>query len=325
MQWNRFYRIYVAGAYSNPDYLKVFENMRRGIQLSIKALSLGFAPFCPWLDYQYPFFGLPDAKLLKKELNGVLEKIELGEIDISLLQAYSIAWLDVCDAVLVNEGWENSKGTKAEIERAEKLNIPVFYSLADMVSYFIEKEKQEKDKFNLIQDPFDRFVSLVRDQWEYGGKKYALGGSNERESTDVLFDIFGKGWYFGTLSKYCKRWNNLGREKDVLKVGCYSYLGWLKRGCFREDIPDTPLDTNIEMKAKYFMEYINRYKNADMEEYNGMNMDDVFNILSDLNNRNWIDITERNFLSIFHICFNLWFENYIDVTDHDTDTYNEEK
>jgi hypothetical protein len=43
-----------------------------------------------------------------------------------------MAWLEVSDAVLLIEGWEKSKGTLAEIERAKALGIPVFTTVYDL-------------------------------------------------------------------------------------------------------------------------------------------------------------------------------------------------
>jgi len=64
------------------------------------------------------------------------------------------------------------------------------------------------------------FTVLVKDQFVYGGKKYALG--KKRESTDLLFDDFGANWLYGTIAKYCFRFQNLQRERDLLKIACYS-------------------------------------------------------------------------------------------------------
>jgi hypothetical protein len=49
---------------------------------------------------------------------------------------YSFAWLEASDAVLLVPGWENSKGTIAEIARAKVLNIPVFETLESVIIYF---------------------------------------------------------------------------------------------------------------------------------------------------------------------------------------------
>ena len=72
------------------------------------------------------------------------------------------------------------------------------------------------------------FNDLIIQQLTYGGKKYAL--TDKRESTDQLFDDFGRGWLFGTMAKYCKRFKNLARERDILKIACYVYILWLKKG-----------------------------------------------------------------------------------------------
>ena len=45
------------------------------------------------------------------------------------------AWLPVCDAVLLVQGWQNSSGTMGEIAMAEQLGVPVFTSLVAMDAY----------------------------------------------------------------------------------------------------------------------------------------------------------------------------------------------
>lgn len=105
-------RIYVAGAYSADNILDVLSNMRRGIKLTLKVIKAGFAPFCPWLDFQY----------------GLMEELTLADY-----QNMSMAWLEVSEAVLVvPEGAALSRGTRAEIKRAKVLSIPVFNSFFDL-------------------------------------------------------------------------------------------------------------------------------------------------------------------------------------------------
>jgi len=105
-------RVYVAGAYSSDNVMGVLENMRKGMRISTDVLVAGYAPFCPWLDYQF---------------NLMLRDNE--SLTINDFYEYSMSWLDVSDVVLVVPGWENSKGTITEIERAEQQGIPVYYSL----------------------------------------------------------------------------------------------------------------------------------------------------------------------------------------------------
>jgi hypothetical protein len=101
-------RIYVAGPYSG-NTLQTLNNMRTGMRKATELLTKGFAPFCPWLDYQYTLM-LRDGESISYE-----QYLRM-----------SIAWLEVSNAVLLLPGWENSKGTLAEIEVAERLGIPVF-------------------------------------------------------------------------------------------------------------------------------------------------------------------------------------------------------
>ena len=97
-------RVYVAGQYSADNVIGVLRNMQRGMKAAEQIFSMGYAPFCPWHDYHY--------ELLADHPKG-------------LYYAYSMAWLEVSDIVVLLEGWENSPGTIAEKKRAEELGIPV--------------------------------------------------------------------------------------------------------------------------------------------------------------------------------------------------------
>ena len=107
-------RIYVAGPYSAGDVLSVFENMKRGMALATQVRQLGFAPFCPWMDFMYLFLN-----------NG--EPFSLENC-----YEYSLAWLKVSDAILFTPDWKESPGAIAEHEYAIKKHIPIFYSLGDL-------------------------------------------------------------------------------------------------------------------------------------------------------------------------------------------------
>lgn len=107
-------RIYIAGAYSANNVLGVFHNIRKGIQLATEVFKVGYAPFCPWLDYQF-----------------VLNDNDC-ELTVPDFYEYSIAFLHVCEAVLLVPGWENSVGTKKEIEIAKELGIPIYNNLDEL-------------------------------------------------------------------------------------------------------------------------------------------------------------------------------------------------
>lgn len=116
-------RIYVAGPYSSDNVLGVLTNMREGMRKSTELLLKGYAPFCPWLDYHFTLMLRGDEALT-----------------VPNYYDYSLAWLEVSQAVLLLPGYEKSKGTLAEIKRAEELGIPIFEPNEEhiMDKYFIE-------------------------------------------------------------------------------------------------------------------------------------------------------------------------------------------
>lgn len=75
----------------------------------------------------------------------------------------------------------------------------------------------------------DAFFDLIRDQLAYGATKYA-SESKGREATDMLVEQWGEDWLFGTMDKYLKRYKNLHRERDLLKIATYCYIKWLHDG-----------------------------------------------------------------------------------------------
>jgi hypothetical protein len=109
-------RVYVAGAYSADNVLDVLGNIQRGIRMSLRVLLAGHAPFCPWLDFHY-------CLLLRDN----------ESVTVQQFYAYSLAWLEVSDAMLVLPGYEGSSGTLVEIARAKTLGIPVYYDLHDLL------------------------------------------------------------------------------------------------------------------------------------------------------------------------------------------------
>lgn len=111
----RIYRVYVAGAYSADNVMDVLRNIGRGQKACAEVFRLGFAPFCPWHDKTYVYDN-PEE-----------------QFTVDQFYKFSMAWLEVCDAVLVLPGFEKSKGTLAEIDRAEKMGIPVFYNTVDLI------------------------------------------------------------------------------------------------------------------------------------------------------------------------------------------------
>ena len=109
-------RVYVAGAYSADNVLGVLDNMRRGMRVGTEVLLARFSPFVPWFDYHFSLM-LRDGETLTVED----------------YYNYSLAWLEVSDAMLVLPDSGNSKGTQAEKVKAQELGIPIYYSLDQLV------------------------------------------------------------------------------------------------------------------------------------------------------------------------------------------------
>jgi hypothetical protein len=109
-------RIYVAGSYNGPNVIQVLDNMRIGMRASLDVLRSGFAPFCPWFDFHFQLMLGPGETLRIEDYYN-----------------YSIAWLKASDAIYVCNYREDSVGTKKEIEVAEQMSIPVYYTMQDLI------------------------------------------------------------------------------------------------------------------------------------------------------------------------------------------------
>jgi len=175
---------------------------------------------------------------------------------------------------------------------------------------------------------FNAFLELVRDQFTYGAKKYGLKNVKDRESTDILFDTFGRGWLFGTICKYVFRFRNLRRERDMLKIATYSYLVWLKRGFFLDYKRVAPIDTNVELKEKYFPEFCKRAENfykRFKDNYKGVSFEillgEIERVLANWTNIEWKDLKEFDIFRIFTHCFVIWKRFFGGKKIHDTDTW----
>ncbi len=178
-----------------------------------------------------------------------------------------------------------------------------------------------------------KFNDLIRDQFEYGGKKYAL--DTARESTDILFETHGKNWLFGTMDKYTYRFTNLARERDLLKIACYCYILWLKRGFFFKDIGLTDvIDTTVKIKLEHFPIFLHQVANLPDSPYKIMfdrvceaedKMGFVSRQLKSWSNTTWTDISSGSIYMTYMAVYLTWREKYANVERHDTDTYNETK
>jgi hypothetical protein len=122
-------RVYIAGSYNAPNIIQCLDNIRNGIKMATEVILAGYAPFCPWLDYQY------------RLINPYITR--------EMFQEQGLAWVDAADAMLVMPNSEDSKGTQAEIARARELGIPVYYDFDQLKR---EVRSSHEDKYPLTDE-----------------------------------------------------------------------------------------------------------------------------------------------------------------------------
>jgi len=121
---NKICRVYVAGPITprgikstNPA-IEYLLNLRDMAKVAVELILKGYAPFCPALD------GL--LFLVQGEGQRITEP---------QIKRFSKDWLEVCDAMLLIEGWQSSQGTAKEIEFAMAKGIPVFKSIQEIENF----------------------------------------------------------------------------------------------------------------------------------------------------------------------------------------------
>ena len=106
-------RVYVAGKI-NDEACGYIKNLHDMFSVAEKVRRAGFAVFVPGLD------------LLMGLVHGDWTYRDYFE--------NSQPWLDASDIMFVSPNWRSSTGTKREIKRAKRKNIPVYYDLKDMIA-----------------------------------------------------------------------------------------------------------------------------------------------------------------------------------------------
>jgi hypothetical protein len=118
-------RVYIAGPYDGPDVITVLSNIRRGVDMASELMDFGFAPYCPFLDFQIAFT-MRGPSLTKRDY-----------------QFTSMAFVECCHAMILLPGWEGSGGTKREIEEATRLNIPIFTDKFRLLDWHMNRPRVE--------------------------------------------------------------------------------------------------------------------------------------------------------------------------------------
>jgi hypothetical protein len=112
--------IYIAGPL-NGDGVQYITHLKKMILMGEEIRNLGVTPCVPGNDF----------------LSGLVN----GEMDIFHFLQGSMDLLVHCDAVMLCEGWKESRGCLNEIMEANNRNIPVFDNLHDLESWIYEASR----------------------------------------------------------------------------------------------------------------------------------------------------------------------------------------
>lgn len=109
--------VYVAGPIRAKTAWEIEQNIRKAEETAAELLKLGVMPICPHSMFRFVREVVEDSVFLK------------GDLEI----------LKHCDAMLVVGDYINSKGTMGEIKFAEENNIPVRWSINDLIGWVQEE------------------------------------------------------------------------------------------------------------------------------------------------------------------------------------------
>lgn len=116
--------VYIAGPYRAEHPYQIQQNINNAWNTGVEICKLGYYPVVPHLSTMH-MEGLGTPEFFIEATLEVMRR---------------------CDAVLVCPNFEKSKGTLGEIKEANKLGIPVFYTILGLQEYFLKKEL-EKHRF----------------------------------------------------------------------------------------------------------------------------------------------------------------------------------
>jgi hypothetical protein len=105
--------VYICGPFRAPTTWEVEKNVRNAEEKALEVAQAGYMPLCPHTNTRY-FDGLLNDKFW---LDGTLELLRR------------------CDAVVLVRGWKDSHGARAEMEEAQRLSIPIYEYIADLLRY----------------------------------------------------------------------------------------------------------------------------------------------------------------------------------------------
>jgi len=105
--------VFLSGPYRATATTTVLEHIREAELHALNLWIAGFAVICPHLNTAH--------------FDGICPNGTWLEGDLAILSR-----LSKTDAVFMLPGWEDSEGSKAELDLATALRIPIFYSLEEL-------------------------------------------------------------------------------------------------------------------------------------------------------------------------------------------------
>jgi hypothetical protein len=102
--------------------------------------------------------------------------------------------------------------------------------VVDLDNHLMAPADEEKNRWNPAR--FEEFTRLMKTLAVDGSNKYAGAEANGKEAIDIIPDILGEEGYvhfvLGDLLKRIIRFKNQKRERDLLKIGLWSYMLWMR-------------------------------------------------------------------------------------------------
>lgn len=107
-------KVYTIGPYTAPTDEQIQHNIEVAREAMVQLLAEGFAVLCP------------------HTLTAGLEKEP--RLTYEHFMSNDFEWLGLCDRALLLPGWENSNGSKLEVDFCKAQGIPMFHSIPELVA-----------------------------------------------------------------------------------------------------------------------------------------------------------------------------------------------
>ena len=103
--------VYIAGPYTGFSNLQTKQHIQRAENLAMQVWQLAdCCAICPHLNTAF--------------WDGLISWEDFLQGDLAIIER--------CDALLLVDGWRKSKGTRKEVDHAERHGIPVFHNIKSL-------------------------------------------------------------------------------------------------------------------------------------------------------------------------------------------------